>query len=314
VGGRFVTAGSTTAVSIAKWNGSSWSALGTGLNSFVYATAVSGSDLYVGGNFSAADGSPASFIAKWNGSSWSALGGGAWNVVYALAVNASAGKMMVGGTFQNVGGGTIANYIASFTDSEDPLPVEITSFIVVQNRLDADLKWTTATEANNYGFEIERRTLTTSVNNQSSTWKKITFISGLGSTNSPHEYTFTDRNLSAGNYAYRIKQIDNSGAFTYTKEAEVEIGLVPREFTLSENYPNPFNPSTTIQFSLPQAGFITLKIYNTLGEEIASLISEKLDAGTYTKNWNATDISSGVYFYRLHAGSFVETKKLVLLK
>jgi hypothetical protein len=188
--------------------------------------------------------------------------------------------------------------------------VELAAFTATANRMNADLHWSTATEVNNYGFEIERR--------QTAQWGKVGFVSGAGTSNSPRDYSYTDNNLPAGRYAYRLKQVDNNGAFSYHGSVEVVIGLAPQEFALLQNYPNPFNPSTKIQYSLANAAQVSLKVYNVLGLEVATLVNGRQEAGSYTVpfgiNTGTLGLSSGVYFYRLEAGSFVSTKKLVLMK
>jgi hypothetical protein len=199
------------------------------------------------------------------------------------------------------------------------LPVELVAFTATANRMNADLHWSTATEVNNYGFEIERR--------QTAQWDKVGFVSGAGTSNSPRDYSYTDNNLPAGRYTYRLKQVDNNGAFSYHGSVEVGIGLAPQEFALSQNYPNPFNPSTKIQYSLANAAQVSLKVYNVLGLEVATLVNGRQEAGSYTvpfsaNSGNTSTFASGVYFYRLEAhpkdggqaGSFVSTKKLVLMK
>jgi hypothetical protein len=195
-------------------------------------------------------------------------------------------------------------------DANTVLPVELAAFTATANRMNADLHWSTATEVNNYGFEIERR--------QTETWAKVGFVSGAGTSNAPRDYSYTDNNLPAGRYAYRIKQVDNNGAFSYHGSVEVEIGLAPQEFALLQNYPNPFNPSTKIQYSLAKPSQVSLKVYNVLGLEVATLVNGRQETGSYTVpfgiNTGTLGLSSGVYFYRLEAGSFVSTKKLVLMK
>jgi len=192
------------------------------------------------------------------------------------------------------------------------LPVELTAFTVSLTGFNAKLQWKTATEVNNYGFEVERRPVSSdraSVAN----WGKIGFVQGNGTSNAQHNYSFIDQNIAMGKYSYRLKQIDNDNTFKYSQESEVTI-VVPNVFTMSQNFPNPFNPSTTISFSLPSESFVSMKVFDILGREVSTLVSEKMPAGSYTKQWNASNLGSGIYFYRLQAGSFTETKKLVLLK
>ncbi len=141
----------------------------------------------------------------------------------------------------------------------------------------------------------------------------IGFIEGHGNSNSPKQYSFTDKNLIGGSrFSYRLKQIDNDGKFEYSDE--VEIMLIPTIFELVQNYPNPFNPTTKIKYRLPASSKVTLKIYNVLGNEVITLLDDEKEAGTYEFIFNAGDYSSGVYIYSLQAGSFVETKKMVLMK
>jgi len=226
------------------------------------------------------------------------------------------GKIVVAGSSYN--SGSDADFaVVRYSGSSGPLPVELTSFTASVIISSVELKWVTVTEVNNYGFEVERRQSAQRVE-LSTDWVKVGFVAGAGTSNSPRNYFYTDNNLSAGSYTYRLKQIDNNGAFTYGTSAEVEIGLMPQVFALLQNYPNPFNPSTSIQYSLEKAGMVSLKVYNLLGQEVATLVNGPLEAGSYSVPFNTNtgtlSLSSGVYFYRLEAGSFVSTKKLILMK
>ena len=113
--------------------------------------------------------------------------------------------------------------------------------------------------------------------------------------------------------AYRLKQIDFDGSYEYSEEVLVET-LAPVNFVLEQNYPNPFNPATTIKFGVPVKSSVVLKIFNSLGEEVVQLVNEEKPAGTYSIKFDAAEFPSGVYFYQLRAGSFIETKKMILLK
>jgi Secretion system C-terminal sorting domain len=201
------------------------------------------------------------------------------------------------------------------------LPVELTSFSakVINNRV--ELNWQTATEVNNYGFEIERLQNSKIAGLQN--WEKVGFVKGNGNSNSPKEYSFVDNNSLSGKVDYRLKQIDNDGSFKYSQIVEASF-MKPDKFELSQNYPNPFNPGTTIKYSVANAGFVTMKLYNIVGEEVATLVNEEESAGYYKVEFsakggsasggNASNLASGIYFYTLTAGNFRETKKLVLLK
>jgi hypothetical protein len=193
-----------------------------------------------------------------------------------------------------------------------PLAVELTQFQTTAQKNDALLTWTTSTEVNNYGFEVERR-IVSSLQGVKNPWKKVGFVPGSGNRNSPKEYSYTDYALSAGRYAYRLKQMDNSGIFKYSHESEIEIAI-PLVFALNQNYPNPFNPATTIAFDIPNQSLVTLKIYDLMGREVAVLVNEEMPAGSYSKSWNASSLATGVYYYRMIAGSFTSTKRLVLMK
>ena len=187
------------------------------------------------------------------------------------------------------------------------VPVELTSFTanVVSNKV--NLLWKTATETNNSGFNVERKSLV------DSEWKILSFVKGFGTTTEPHLYSFNDENITAGKYLYRLKQIDFNGIYEYSSEIEVLVN-VPNNFSLNQNYPNPFNPSTSIEFQLPKESFVTLKIYNILGVEIATLVNEQKPAGVHKINFDASGLTSGLYIYKILTGNFEQTRKMMLLK
>ncbi len=116
------------------------------------------------------------------------------------------------------------------------------------------------------------------------------------------------------NIYYRLKQIDLDGSFKYSDIIEVEVNNMPVQFSLEQNYPNPFNPITTINFTIPKEGLVTITIYNAIGQEIQKLVNEIKQSGNYTLNFDALSLPGGIYFYRMHAGNFLETKKMILLK
>jgi hypothetical protein len=191
-------------------------------------------------------------------------------------------------------------------DTDKSLQVELVSFTATANSSGSHLDWSTSKEANNYGFDIERR--------QTGSWEKLAFVPGAGSSTSPKYYSYTDNNLSPGQYSYRIKQVNSNGTFSYHGSAEVDIVSSPQAFTLTQNYPNPFNPTTKIEYSLQKAGMVSLKVYNVLGDEVVTLVNGPREAGSHAVPFNAQDLASGVYFYRLQVGTFVSTKKLILMK
>ena len=187
------------------------------------------------------------------------------------------------------------------------VPVELISFNASVNENTVKLSWITATELNNSGFEIEKRAY------NSENWNKIGFVSGNGTTTEINYYSYTDQNLLAESYSYRLKQVDLDGTYEYSKIVYVKI-ITPTEFELSQNYPNPFNPATTIKFSIPEGSQVSLMIYNSLGQEIKTLVNRFMEAGVHTVNFNAVDLNSGMYFYKLDAGEFTQVRKMTLIK
>ncbi len=125
---------------------------------------------------------------------------------------------------------------------------------------------------------------------------------------------FIDENVTSGTYKYRLKQIDFDGSFTYSNEIEVEVDFTPKEFVLYQNYPNPFNPKTVISYQLPVNGNVTLKVYDVLGNEVATLVNEEKQAGVYEVEFDGSSLASGMYLYKLQAGTFVQLKKMILIK
>jgi photosystem II stability/assembly factor-like uncharacterized protein len=189
-------------------------------------------------------------------------------------------------------------------------PVELTSFEASVIVNDVILNWTTATEINNQGFEVER-SQKTEVGSQN--WETIGFVPGFGTTTEPKSYSFSDNDLSSGKYSYRLKQIDFDGSFEYLQEIEVDV-FSPMEFVLYQNYPNPFNPTTIISWQSPVGSHQSLMVYDILGNEVATLVDEYKPAGKYEIEFNASGLTSGVFFYKLQMESFVQIRKMILIK
>lgn len=211
--------------------------------------------------------------------------------------------------------------------SEGALPVELTSFTASLSGHVAILNWQTATEINNYGFEVQKSVV--SSQNSEESWENIGFVQGHGTTNSPKDYEFTDSELpDADEVSYRLKQIDNDGAFAYSKIVTVDLTTITSidddifyQFELMQNYPNPFNPSTTIRFTVANVGIsrdlslqTNLTVYNSLGQQVATLVNEQKPPGNYEITFDANKLASGIYFYRLSTGNFIQTKKMLLIK
>ncbi|HCY75984.1 MAG TPA: hypothetical protein DHV28_08685 [Ignavibacteriales bacterium] len=192
----------------------------------------------------------------------------------------------------------------------DFIPVELTSFSAAVNVNNINLNWSTATETNNSGFQVER--------SNGSAYETVGFVAGHGTTTELQNYSFVDQNVAAGNYTYRLKQVDFNGTFEYSNTIEVEV-IGVKEFALGQNYPNPFNPSTTINFSLAVDSKVSLKIFDVLGQEVATLINGQMSAGSQKVSFNASSLNSGVYFYRIDADGvdgqkFSSVKKMILTK
>ena len=145
-------------------------------------------------------------------------------------------------------------------------------------------------------------------------WNKIGFVNGSGNSVSTKEYSFIDSPVKSGTYQYRLKQLDLDGNFEYSQSVEVNFSNTPVGFQLNQNFPNPFNPSTTIKFTTPEAGNVSLKVYNLLGQQVRNLVSGFMEAGTHSINFNAVGLQSGLYFYRLESAGLNQVKKMTLLK
>lgn len=232
---------------------------------------------------------------------------------------------------QNPSQGSGDHFVIDNITMLEGLPVELTEFTATLTEEGVELFWSTATEVNNYGFEVERKI--DCPNECMDEWETIGFVPGHGNSNSPKTYEFIDTNPPAGLLEYRLKQIDTDGQFEYYNAiAEVNNNLTGlkeelllSEFGLQQNYPNPFNPSTKINYTIPynlengnHATLVSLKVFDMLGREITELVNEYKPAGSYEVQFNAALLSeqmpSGLYFYKFTAGRYSETRKMMLLK
>jgi len=199
--------------------------------------------------------------------------------------------------------------VATLADLTVIVPVELLAFTASVRNSEVELLWSTASELNNMGFEIER-----SIDNQDN-FVTVGFVEGKGSSTEINYYSFTDQPQVSGvnQIYYRLKQIDFDGTFTYTDVVNVSYD-VPSEFVLGQNFPNPFNPSTRINYFVPQESFVSIKVYDFLGREVMTLVNETKAVGSYEIVFDASDLPSGAYFYTMIAGNYSATKKMILLK
>ena len=233
-------------------------------------------------------------------------GGGSWTV-------------QPGGTSNSLRSVTFADELTGYAVGEvgtilktvtgGVIPVEFTSFNAKIEDREVQLSWQTSTETNNSGFFIQRKT--------GSSWENLGFVQGYGTSTESHTYDYTD-NLNELNYTgkiyYRLKQVDYDGAVNYSSIAEINYEPKPNDFELDQNYPNPFNPATSIKFSVPEGTHVKMTVYDLLGNEVQTLVDEYKPAGTYSVKFNGSELTSGIYIYRMQAGDFVSTKRMVLIK
>jgi alpha-amylase len=251
-------------------------------------------------------------------------------------VDMSAGRVIEGATFGDrignsllqtltVSGGRVniqlpARSYAVWVEGQPAVPVELISFTGEVEKNNVLLNWKTATEVNNYGFEIEKKSLTQTLSEGEGfkEWERIGFLNGSGNSNSPKYYSFRDNNLTNGKYTYRLKQIDTDGKFEYSNSLFFEITNYPADFVLSQNYPNPFNPSTKISWQSPVSGKQVLKIFDVLGNEVVTLVNEYKPAGSYEIEFQSSvssrQLASGIYYYQLKVGEFIQTRKMILIR
>jgi choice-of-anchor B domain-containing protein len=188
---------------------------------------------------------------------------------------------------------------------EGGVPVELSFFNANAYGNFVELDWTTATETNNQGFEIQKKS--------GNDFYTIGFVAGSGTTTEPKNYSYQDKNLENGVYVYRLKQFDFDGTSSLSEEIVVEVNN-PSDFVLNQNYPNPFNPSTNIKFSLPNSGYTNLSVYNLVGEKVSELVNEVLPEGEYNLRFDGANLPSGIYIAKLSSESYRQTIKMTLLK
>jgi hypothetical protein len=244
---------------------------------------------------------PAQFTNLIHGQTYSSVTYDAGTLIeIQTAADLCATEININGTFS--GSGTICT---------GALPVLLSSFTGTADKRNVTLMWVTEWELNNSGFDVERANLTPGGREG---WNKIAFVQGNGTSNVSNGYLFKDEKLKAGTYKYRLKQIDFNGNYEYfSLESDITVNP-PAVFSISQNYPNPSNPKCKIDFEIPLAGRVTLKVYDILGKEVFNIIDETKEAGYYSVEFDGSSLASGVYFYRIIAGTFSTTKKMLLVK
>ncbi len=298
----------------------------TGANAF--------SSAYIGGRVTASKHGSNSSTTDYLNRYWSISGNGITAPIYNVSLNyvdtdiagtegnIYLGKYDTGWILANAAdvaantiSGTGFTAFSDFTGGENNvMPVELSSFRAVGKGNTVELKWNTATELNNHGFDVERRSSSNELS-PANNWTKVSFIPGTGSTNTASSYCYTDVISVNGKYSYRLKQIDNNGAGTYSMIVEANVIAVPDAYTVSNNYPNPFNPSTTIGFTVKQTEHATVKVFDITGREVATLFNDIAQNGQlYTVQFNAGQFASGVYFCVVSTKNFRAVKKMSLMK
>ncbi len=205
----------------------------------------------------------------------------------------------------------------NFTFIDTAMPVELTTFKATNEDGCIMLTWQTATETNNFGFEVQRTPLNPPFGKGGTQggWTKIGFVKGVGNSSVPQTYSFTDKSITGGSgYEYRLKQIDYNGNYIYSNVLEITANQIIKDYSLSQNYPNPFNPSTKIDYSIPKAGMVVLKVYDLLGNEVSTLVNGYKQAGSYSVIFNALKLASGMYIYELKSSGYFCRKKMIFLK
>ncbi|MBA4251862.1 MAG: hypothetical protein C0425_08355 [Chlorobiaceae bacterium] len=317
-GGDFNSAGGVTADNIAQWNGTSWSALGSGINADVVALATSGTNLYAGGFFTYAGGISANNIAKWDGSSWSALGSGVFESYFNSRVRALAVKgteLYVGGYFTKAGG-LSANFIAKWN-------ISTSSWSPLGSGISGDDIWALATIGSDLYAGGQFSSAGSGSASRVAKWDGSTLnwsALGTGVSN-------IVRGLAViGTDLYACGRFTTAGGVTVSNIAKYACSLtsvgdeenseqtVPQKFQVEQNYPNPFNPSSKIRYDVPITSFVKITVYDILGKEISVLVNEEKNPGRYETIFDGRDLASGVYFYTIRTGNFMQSKKMILMK
>ena len=346
-GGEFTTAGGNPANHIARWDGTSWDSLGSGFESVVNVLVYHKNCLYAGGEFTMSGGDTVNYLARYVfaptspyglSSSLAGMGGVTltwsdssdyedgfvierkydtdtnWTVVdttgAGIAMYTDSG--LASGTYQyrvysfNEGGNSSYSDTTMANIPVPPLPPHSLSLNVLDTGI-VKLTWADSSNSED-GFVLERK------DNVDTNWTAIDSLEA-------DSVTYTDSGLTVGRtYEWRVYAFNAGGNSGYSNVVSSLItgiagnSSLPDKYALYSNYPNPFNPSTKIKFDIPKSGIVKLTIYDILGRQVSTLINSELTAGRYEMEWNAGSYSSGIYFYRIEADGFVETRRMMLIK
>jgi hypothetical protein len=321
VGGSFGTIGGISITAFAALDtmtGSARSSFDIQSNGIVKNIYRSGSRLYIGGYFSSIGGAARQDLASIDIGTGTATD---WNVTVnntatTYSILTTHNRLWIGRDWgSNIG---IEGQTRPFAVLDDPynsaLPVQLASFSVTSTGHEIFLRWRTASETNSYSFEIERSGIA-KYGDANRQWKTVSSVEAQGNSSVPKEYSFTEILTQSGTYLYRLKQVDRDGRSEYSEEIEVAVGHSPHKFSLGQNYPNPFNPTTRMEFSVSKTDKTTLKVFNILGEAVATLYDAAAEAGMkHHVTFDATHLASGIYFVRLRSGGNVQIKKLLLVR
>ncbi|KAF0142115.1 MAG: hypothetical protein FD122_952 [Stygiobacter sp.] len=331
VGGLFASAGGITANNIAKWNGSNWSAVGNGFDNAVTSLAVIGTDIFAGGFFEHSGNLLINKIAKWNGTNWLSLNNGVdnnvWNIMNLAWVHAMAtegNQIYAGGTFE-VADGLWANNIAKWNGSSwsalglgsGGVDSDVMALAFMGGNLYTGGNFTNTNPANPSASVSANRIAKWDGSNWSALGSGMFGNSGCSvaalAVIGDDLYAAGTFYSAGGVYANNIAKYSCSGNLTSIGDDNSNYTL-PQQFELSQNYPNPFNPTSTIRYNIASAGFVKISVYDILGREIRVLVNEEKSPGHYEVQFDAGNLSSGVYFYTIRTRDYSQSKKMILLK
>jgi hypothetical protein len=258
-------------------------------------------------------------LVKTNGAGdtlWTKTYGGAQNDYGVGVVQTGDSGYALVGTTESFGAGSGDIYVVKTNKDGgfgEPLPIQLSAFSGASTGGGSvKLSWATVSETNSYGFYVERR----KAGEKGFSTLPGSFIHGHGTTTIPQNYTFLDKSVMKGSWYYRLRQVDLDGSIHFNEPVQVEVTQsdLPVSLSLDQNYPNPFNPTTIIRYALPARTYVTLSVFNALGQQVGTLVNDTQEAGYHEVRFDGRSLATGVYFYRLQTGDFIQTRKMLLLE